>query len=438
MGFAVHVILLALVVLGGWMFMRGRRGRAVDDHPVCAWCAFDLTGLPLAGGTCPECGARLSSPDAVRIGNRQRRHGLLYGGLVIALLAAVPPATSLVLTIANIDPIRIEPMWMLLRDATANPYKQRQACGEILYRVQRGHLSTANEQRVVATALHLQADLSWPWDPRWGDMVEAIQAGSRLPAADWQTYLSHDEPVMLFEVRPKCAAGDPIPFHAHGELRGASVPGKLPGGMPTLTMAVPGAVTQYPTWGGAFGETFDISGNALVTPASAALLRPGTQSMAVTFSGLANAIAAAPSQFAPVTCQGNWTLLPNGETSVQLYRDETIAAAVMNTLSFDLRTDSGITITVRADRPPVDLALDVVLRSGVHEWGSKGYWAILERNQPHGMGMAMFGGEASQVIGQRTDIVLRPSVHAAARTVHINRLLDHEFVFKDVLIANTR
>jgi hypothetical protein len=441
MSIAVQTALVGVAVWGVRMFARGRRGRTIDDHPVCARCAFDLTGLPLADGTCPECGTRLASRDAVRIGNRRRRHGLMYGGLAIAVVAAVPPATSLVLTAAHVDPIRIEPPWLLLREATGTSQKQQQACGELLYRVQHGWLSEANEQRVVAAALRLQADLSRPWDPRWGDMIEAVQAAGRLPAADWQTYLSHDEPITLFEVRPRCARGDPIPFHVRGELRGAAPSTVARKGRLAVWVTVPGAVTERPEWSGGLGLRFEVSGIVSLTADSAARLKLGSQSIAVTFGGLASYGAATPSLFRSVTCQGTWTLLGDGEKSVQLYADDRTATAAMKSLSSDVDVDvesnGSVSVTIDADRPPVDLAFDGFLRADGREWNAPGCWIILERGQWHAGGMVAFE-DASQLIGHRADIVLRPSIAAAAHTVHINRLLDHEFVFKDVLIANTR
>ncbi len=430
----VQLLVVGLALLGARMFVRGRRGRVLDDHPVCDRCGFDLTGRTWGIGNCPECGARLDAPLAVRIGNRERQLGLMVGGLAIVAVTAVPMLTTLAISVLQIDTVHIEPVWLLLRDVR-DPYSRYAACVEILDRQKRGQLSVANERQVVATALRLQADLSQPWDPRWGDIVEAIHTAGRLPVADWQTYLSHDEVVSLFEVRPKCAIGDPIPFHVRGELRGASASSATSSTMPAVTMVIPGAVVQYPTWGGAFGEMFDLSGNASLTPASAALLHPGTQSMSVTINGIGNAIAASPSQFAPFTCQANWTLLRPGESSVQFYRDETLAAAVMRTLSVEISVMTSVHVTVSSDRPPIAMAFDVTLRSGGREWGSQGGWVLLERNT-HDMGGVNIAG--SDIIGRRADIVLRPSATGAAHSVGMNRLLDHEFVFKDVLITNTR
>lgn len=47
LGFVIAVVLLR----------RGLRGRAIDDHPVCRACGFDLFNLPSDRAACPECGS---------------------------------------------------------------------------------------------------------------------------------------------------------------------------------------------------------------------------------------------------------------------------------------------------------------------------------------------------------------------------------------------
>jgi cytochrome c-type biogenesis protein CcmH/NrfF len=37
---------LLLLLLGVLLVVRGMRGRAVDDHPICRRCGFDLFGRP--------------------------------------------------------------------------------------------------------------------------------------------------------------------------------------------------------------------------------------------------------------------------------------------------------------------------------------------------------------------------------------------------------
>ena len=435
MGLWVGTILVGLLGLGGGLFARGRRGRPIDDHPVCRRCGFDLTGLPIGQGACPECGAGLTVSDAVQVGNRQRRPGLTYAGAAVAAFAALPLLTQLVLAAGHVDPIRIQPLWWVLRKATGHVGGDLKATGEILRRVRIGDLSPDQDRRLALTALRLQADLSRPWEPMWGDMVESLHAAGRLSAPDWQTYQTHSQPA-TFEVRPRVADGDPIPFHLRGELRGATLPRwSTMRRRPTIWMSVPGLKLVDPTmnWGGLFGSAFDVNGFATVAAQSWEAVRPSPHLLAVRFVGLDAGNAPVPSAFPPLAVQGTWTPLHRGVPSVQLYRDEAMAARVLRTLSVDVTVASGVMVDVHADRPPVDLAFDVVLRSGGREWQSPGYWIVARRDSqlPSGGGLGDFAG-ASTVLGRQVDVILRPSVRAAARTVDLDRLLDHEFVFRDV------
>ncbi len=71
---------------GALLLYRGLRGRRTDDHPLCRRCGFDLTGLPGGHPACPECGATLAAPQAVRVGHRARRPAPLAAGLALLLL----------------------------------------------------------------------------------------------------------------------------------------------------------------------------------------------------------------------------------------------------------------------------------------------------------------------------------------------------------------
>lgn len=54
---ATLLLLLGLVLIDlGW------RGRRIGDHPTCRKCGFDLSGLAVGIGPCPECGRTLDTP----------------------------------------------------------------------------------------------------------------------------------------------------------------------------------------------------------------------------------------------------------------------------------------------------------------------------------------------------------------------------------------
>jgi len=441
----LYAILIAISFLGWWMFARGRRGRRIDDHPVCAKCGFDLVGRPKESFNCPECGINLRDGSAIKTGNRQRREGLMYAGLALAIFSALPLVTTIGMAAMNVDTIRIKPFWWLLRDATQSTnYFANRDCEEIFYRIKNDKLSLDDDQKVVDAALGLQANMSKPWNPRWGDIIELLQSKGRLSKADWQKYLSQDEPATL-EVRPKVARGDPISYHLHGELRGGMLLAKARPMNMGVTASVPGCVVQYQNWvsssgGNEFGFQFDITGNAPLTDTSWEHLHPGTQLLLVNVTGIPNAVAANPGPFGAINRKGYWDLLNDGQKSVQLYADEALAAQVQKTLFCEVNVDSNrnyVSVLISWDNTPVNLALDVSIRTGGKEWDAPGYW-VCTNGLLDGGGTTCIFSNAQQLIGHRADVVLRPSMAAAARTVNMDRLLDHEFVFKDVLIDNKK
>ncbi len=78
------ILLIALLLVGTWLFIRGRRPRRVGDTPHCRRCDYNLTGLKHP--TCPECGAWLF-PRTIAIGDRHPRKGRIAGGLMMMAIA---------------------------------------------------------------------------------------------------------------------------------------------------------------------------------------------------------------------------------------------------------------------------------------------------------------------------------------------------------------
>src|SRR6478672_11344413 len=81
--FNVFDLPLAILLVGAILVLWGRRGRRVDDHPVCRRCKFDLTGRAADSNRCPECGGDLSRPRAIASGNRQARIGIVVFALIL-------------------------------------------------------------------------------------------------------------------------------------------------------------------------------------------------------------------------------------------------------------------------------------------------------------------------------------------------------------------
>ena len=432
-------LLAAAVGTGGWLFRLGRRGRAVDDHPVCARCRFDLTGRPGGGGNCPECGTNLADRRAVAVGNRVRRPGLIYGGLSVAVAAAVPLACTLALTAGGLDPVRFTPTWLLIRSLSrATAADESRARAELILRVRRGSLSAGDEHRVVAIALARQANLAGRWNTAWGDTIEWLNARGRLPVADWNAYLAHVQPTTL-NVVPQIHRGDPITFGVRGELRGATLLATSPPGLRTdCSAAVPGvsrAGILLPSWGGGFGSPFGLSGHVDLPPDAWPQLADGPQTLAVTVSGVDAGLAANSALYPPMTLTGSWTLAADGRGPVQRCRDDAVAKQVHDRMFGDIHTDASgaVYVSTRLDKPPVNLAFDVFVQYAGREWATDGP-ACIQSGQAVGLETVRVKGQGLKP-GQWVRIVYRPNAAAAARMAKVDRMLDRELVVEPVNIT---
>ena len=209
--------LLALVV--GW------RGRRVDDHPVCRRCGFDLFGRPAESTACPECGANLARRRAVRIGRRQRRRGLLACGAVLLLVSFVPLGAIGVRRARGFEWQAHKPARWLLRELDSSDTAVRDAArAELMRRGAAGALDgTDVPAELWERALAAQADTSKPWDDWWGGVIENARMRDRLPQPLWERYVRQAYPLEL-KVAPSVRRGEPLPF---GVAPGRRRAGKL-------------------------------------------------------------------------------------------------------------------------------------------------------------------------------------------------------------------
>ena len=102
----------AILIGGVLLLLRGLRGRAIDDHPICRRCGFDLIGKDAASTRCSECGSELTLAGAIRAGHRKRRWGLLISGIVLIVLCA-PPAAMMIAVNLGARWQSYKPAWWL-------------------------------------------------------------------------------------------------------------------------------------------------------------------------------------------------------------------------------------------------------------------------------------------------------------------------------------
>jgi hypothetical protein len=410
----IVILSLLLVFLGLESYLIGRHGRRVDDHPVCRTCGYDLFGRNLNEAICPECGSYLRAGIDIRFGNRRPRQFLLFTGLSMIVFGAVPLALLVWLGVRGIELIQLKPLpWLIKAVAVESPTNFTAGdSAELLRRIKGGKLSASDVRTIVAKGLALQADLTKPWNPRWGDMIELLQTQGKLSNADWSQYLLRNKIVTL-AVQPKNARGDPIRFKMDCELRGASpLMDARPGREPRFSATVPGVnITVTIAEGDCSGEGWHYRG----------------------FVAL-NENRGAPSLFAPTWCRQQWSLVSNGEMTLEVVHDENLAARIEKILSCHATTDGDqkVIVEIKAPMCPVNLAYDVNVRIDQSDWAHSPQAIWIRKDDPDDRRICVFSHVPFQR-GQKMDVILLPSISGAAETIAIDRLLDHKFVFKDVL-----
>ncbi|MCC6679042.1 MAG: hypothetical protein IT436_18100 [Phycisphaerales bacterium] len=191
----LFILSLIIAAWGIALIGLGRRGRKLDDHPICGGCGFDLVGsLPPGrrsafavpkGARCPECGVALARAGAIEIGNRARRPGAIRAGVVVTVVGVLGMVTILYLGATRGAIARVQPTWMLIPQAS----RDREALLELVGRVAAGTCDERQTKDLVARALQSQADLSREWDAAWGDLIEEARLRKQVSDADWARYL---------------------------------------------------------------------------------------------------------------------------------------------------------------------------------------------------------------------------------------------------------
>jgi hypothetical protein len=91
LAFAGTVLIIAGVIalVVGLFGARGFHDVGLKARPQCARCSYDLRSTMSPAGTCPECGADLSTPDAVVVAQRRVRWKLVVLGIVLLACAGL-------------------------------------------------------------------------------------------------------------------------------------------------------------------------------------------------------------------------------------------------------------------------------------------------------------------------------------------------------------
>lgn len=207
--FDLLVLPLLVASAGLAVGVAGWYGRRVGYRPICRRCGYDLFGRLFGrqSGTrvCPECGADLGAPHAVRTGRQVSRRSLLSAAAVLVLAAWAWGGARVVGAISQ-DPEHYKPASWLVRDATADdPVRHAPALTELLARFQAGRLSDATVGAMTERVLARQEHPATAWSSAWGAWVEHVRAAGSLPDAQWRRYVRQGA--------ASCAPSFAVPLH---------------------------------------------------------------------------------------------------------------------------------------------------------------------------------------------------------------------------------
>jgi hypothetical protein len=405
---------IALVLL-----LLARRGRVVDDHPYCRRCGFDLFNRPADSLRCPECGADVGGPRAVRIGRRRRNPALLW--LTTAAFAGALLLVGAVgmQRLRTVDWVRYYPLRMVVRQAaTGGSADQQRAFDELSRRLRR----PGGGPEVVAEALRIQGDRALPWDDRWGDLVVEAQREKLTAPGQWEQFLRQSTRWEL-RTRERVALEDDFFFQIqqHADRLWGYQPELFLDHSEGLTISAGALHKSWPRIGsgsaGRSGTTSSFGGAyANGWPKQ---LGPGIAEVTlhVDHPLTAMGVTAACSDEAHF----HITILPAGEPSVRLVHRPELEAAMLAAIQLKARknNDGTLEMALGINHPPMSGAFDLL--SGDFVMSSVTFTPATEM-----MSMLTMRPNADQYKARSATFVLRPSVKRAGDSLDIYEIYGDE------------
>jgi hypothetical protein len=440
---------LVLLALGVFLIVRGLRGRRVDDHPICRHCGFDLIGRAQGSDRCPECGADLNGPHAIRDGRRVRRTGALASGAFLTALVLVFAGVGAWMALSDTNFRQYAPAWYLRREANGNDPKSRDAAlAELDKRLVAGVLPQPQIDALADDALRLQADATRPWITGWGDLFEDAWAANKISSdrlgryfdnalasaitLDLRSDITRGVDRLYYWTRSgKARLGSRSTFNANKEISSIDIG---PGPHPALHKGTEGMSS---------GEMLSANGGG--GTGTAIYFKPGEQDkipdgpnplvmhMNVTIARNWNA---PPIYKTKLDLRGTFTMHPAGEATVKINRDPSLRPAMEKAitcreLNYGHWSPGQLNATIMVDSIPSGVGYDVYAK--IHGKEEKlGSFARPAKNGPHVSGGFGFGNSVPPFNDAAIDLILKPSDDAAVGTSDTFEIWDGQIVVKNV------
>lgn len=428
-----QIVLVAAVVT---LALSRRRAALPDDHPHCRRCGFDLFGLAEGREHCPECGAALSSPKAIVRGQRRVQPKVAATGVSLLFLGVCLGGAAWIRD-SGINLVHYKPVWWLVRDThSANPQVVNEAVQELSSRMINGRLSQETERKLLDTALKLQEQTQAPWLPRWGDLVEQAYMTGALSEADLHRYIEQGIGMTL-EWRPLVAIDAPWPVEPEFDPR-VAYSGRYEvryrvrleqfGDQPIADRVFEGQTVLPQRWRRRYNPTLELLPSLSEVAPDVA---PGRHKVRWTVEvEAAHRMDPGLAHTWTQTFEGKVDVLPAGSPTATVHADPTLNAQMIAAIeaypapSFG----GGTTLVVSAERPPVGIAADVVVRQGDQQW-EPGQVAF----EPGEEAAAVFRDTMPGLdFSQPVEITLEPSLDAAELSAGLTQAWGEPIVLRAV------
>jgi hypothetical protein len=468
--------MVGIVVFGASLMWWGFRGKRLNDHPVCRQCRFDLSGAPEGTITCPECGAGLKRPGSTRIGQRRRRPlAVGLGAILVGLpLFAIGTAAFAMLTGSDLN--KHKPLGLMLWEAKRLDSTRLQPLAtELVNRYTAKQLDDDQVASVVETVLEIQGDPKRVWCLELGSFLEQARNDGKA-TKEHERQFRKQATVLDWRVRPRVRAGDPIPvvislkeariggssqIRSMMKLASAKVDGSATTAIDAMGASLVGSLQLFGPRSGR-GAMRLPSGDGQLLLRCPDNLEPGRHSLSVKVwvqskGALDRTAFQQPGERDPDTqaheCELSFEVIGNEEPAFELIppsdklceqMELAISASMVSLSAFSTNGQVNASIMFSVDSPPVPGAFDVFLKHGDQIWDA-GFLTTGTSADRRLMRISV-GTEKQRFVSAQVrglgldvseiDVVLRPSVEVAARTIDVGRMYGAEILCKGVRVQS--
>jgi hypothetical protein len=440
-GASLAVLLGLVLVIVAW------RGKRVDDHPVCARCRYDLSGLGADQGQCPECGQDLTRDRAQRTGNCRKRPVVLAGGMMLTIAALGALGASLLLIATSANWQKQKPAWWLNYEMQyLGKQRANAALDEIMRRLDNGALTKPQVRPILDTVLTWQGDRSKPWDPKWGNFIEKAHGKGLTTQAQITRYAKQAiVGAWRLKVRPRVSVGGSVPYRLIE--RGARVGDIVAGDRPWVRTAIRrvriGEITAREhgssgsplsaSGGGWHGSTFGFDQKQLDR------FEPGGATARVKLEVSVKAPGGRTRKNVFKTTQtlaADFTFVPADQSIVTAVDDPKLASAVRQSLmlkdiTYDARASRSLRGDIKISSPPTGIAFDITARDPQgRTWDLTGISA--KKREETNWGFGDWGIDGFNA--RRIDLILEPSAEQARTTMDVVEYWGRRIVYRDVKV----